>query len=186
MLDTSCNMYPACEAQQCVIYAATPGKTDLLRRCHDLRRPLLMTHSLRASYAVFQLLYGMRWKPSAWLTRGYWRRTRGQHSQSLVFYQQYLLPVLLHHVVVGFKGRLRAEPLLLTDAKDSTTLLYYGYGTSAPMVAPDLLVLWSVCSYFLLACFFRFPIFIFFFSSRVVSCSFFHCHGRSISQESGR
>ena len=79
-----------------------------------------MTHSLRASYAVFQLLYRMRWKAAAWLTRGYWRRTRGLHSQSFFFYQQYLLPVFLQHVVVGFKGRLRAEPLLLTDGEGAS------------------------------------------------------------------
>ena len=75
------------------------------------------------------------------------------------------LPVILHHVVVGFKGRRRAELLLRTYAKDSMTLLHYGYGTSTPMVASDLLVLWSLGSYFCLLL--SLP-YLFFSSSRLV------------------
>ena len=40
-------------------------------------------------------------------------------------YQQFLQPVLFHHVAVDFKGRRRAEQLARTDAKDSTATLPY-------------------------------------------------------------
>ena len=45
------------------------------------------------------------------------------------------------------------------------TLLHYGYGTSTPMVASDLLVLWSLGSYFCLLL--SLP-YLFFSSSRLV------------------
>ena len=94
--------------------------------------------------------------------------TRGLRPPSLAFYPQFLLPVLSHHVVVDSKGRRQAELLLQTDAQDITTLLRYGYGTCAHMMAPDLLVLWSLGSYFLLICL---SPFLSFSSSRFVSFS---------------
>ena len=106
-----------------------------------------MTPSSRANYAAFQLFSGTRLRIVVWLIPGSWRRTRGLRPQSLAFYQQYLLPDLLHHLVVGFKGRRREELHLVTYVKDSTTILHYGYGTSAPMVF-GMVVLWFLFSGF--------------------------------------